>query len=733
MPSVKVDILGDSSSLQRAYRAAAEATKSFGRHTTESATSVKKLEGAVESAHTKMLGFAKSTLLAGAALVGAGSVYEGLKTTITAAEGFNVAQRQLQAQLKANGESFKAVAPWVDKLRTSQERLGFDMTQTTDAFTKLDRASGSSAVAYKYMSTAADLARTRNIDLGLAAQLVGKIIQGNTNALNRFGIILPKNISSTEALALVNKRLAGQAAAAVTPFNRLHAALHDIEIQIGNALMPVITRYLDRVTEWLSQANHQRQIISFVKTAMHDLGVAVKTASRLFEEMRPTLTNLAHLFINGVKTAIDAARTAFDFLARTFGKHKVEMVAAITAIGVAITLAIGPEAVAIVGAIIAVGYIRKHWGDLKDFFKTLMQEISNILTYAWDQIEIGAIKAARAIVEPFSHLPSKMGQWARDAKDNFNAELAKIKPPDLNWSAAAAQAGVTAGTVYAHSFQAAAKTTLVGAGIEPGDIAGPVAPDTTTGAPPGSTTVVGDAAARAAAQKAAAAAARKAAAEARRAAAAFRRRLRADIPGSVSGEAEGQFDFGGVRSAQRAQFTALGLGARGTGQSPLSESLRHELNRIKTALSGTLLDTNKNTHLLTQVGKVLEGKFGEITDRTRAAIRKLLGTLDSELKKGKGFGPTGRVISAEALTAGLGLTGDARRTAEARIAQAIAHGGMVPAGPTLQGVAPITVHTTVNLDGRKVAHSVTQHQEQLGRYQTPQRRGMNAGRGRYLP
>lgn len=829
MPDVKVFLLGDASSLQRAYRAASEATKTFGKHAETSTSKVKGLERGLTSGTSSLHAFAKSAILAGGALVGAGSVYEGLKLTVDAAEGFNVAQRQLQAQLKANGESFKAVAPWVEKLRSSQEQLGFDMTQTTDAFTKLDRASGSAAVAYKYMSTASDLARTRNIDLGLAAQLVGKIIQGNTSALNRFGIILPKNINATQALAIVNKRLAGQAAAAVTPFNKLHAALHDVEIQIGNALMPTITRYLDKVTAWLSQAKNQQRIIDFVKAAVRDLVHWVKVATGIFEDMLPTLKKIGDLFITGVKTAIDGARKAFDFLAKTFGKHKAEMILGIAAIGIAITLAIGPEAAAIVGAIVALGYIKDHWGTLVGFFKTLGQEINNSFVWLWDQIKIGALKAGLEIVKAFDFtiLGHHIIPGVHSLVTSIQAEIDSIHPPNMNWSAAALQAGVATGSAYGTGFDlgARAASTAAIAAASAAIPAAATAPGATT--VPGDTSVVGDAAfaakaaaaaekarqkaerAREAAMRKARAAAKRAAAAAKRHAALIAREYAQGIATTVAGiegtlkqarasaskteplgkgstsplrevydrliaEAEKEAKDPklslalrtkyrslaasekaqltsaiiahrkaaataaaaaakkAAKETQSAQFVALGLGASGTGQSPLKETLAKELARIKKSLTGTILDTNKNTHLLTQIGKVLAGQWGTLTDKTRAAIRKLLDTIDGELKKQKpGYGPLGRVVSAESLAAKFVQPGQ-RKAAEMAFAQAIAHKGYVAAGPTLQGV-PTVIHTHVHLDGKQIAHSVTTHQEQLGRYGAPQRRGLNAGRGRYAP
>jgi TP901 family phage tail tape measure protein len=89
-----------------------------------------------------------------------------------------------------------------------------------------------------------------------------------------------------------------------------------------------------------------------------------------------------------------------------------------------------------------------------------------------------------------------------------------------------------------------------------------------------------------------------------------------------------------------------------------------------------------------------------------------------------------KAVSAIKITAGLGLTGRDRRVAEARYAQALAHGGRVPGGPAAFGVplAPIQVHSTVLLDGREIAKTVTTHQQRADRRTVIQVRGRNAGR-----
>lgn len=317
MPSVKVDIIGDSSSLQKAYRSAATSSKTFGKSVTDTHGAVGTLEKGVTSGASALSTFAKSAVLAGGALIGVGSLYEGIKKTVGAAEDFNQAQRQMKAQLDANGESFRAVAPWVAKLNASQVQLGFTSTQTERAFTQLDRASGSAATAYKYMAVTADLAAARHIDLNKAALVVGKVIDGNIGILNRYGVAVAKGTTAADALEQAQRKLHGQALASVTPFEKFHAVLNNIEVEIGQVLLPIVTKYLNKITDWLSQTRNQTKITDAVKTAIHDMGAAIEVAKGIIQAMLPYVQKAVDLFkefakqVGGAKNAIIILGSAF--------------------------------------------------------------------------------------------------------------------------------------------------------------------------------------------------------------------------------------------------------------------------------------------------------------------------------------------------------------------------------------------------------------------------------------
>ncbi len=283
MATIRVDVVGDSTSLKRALAEAG---------------------GASEKVGGQFSHLAKTMLGLGAAFVGASGLIEGFKKSVEAAEALNVATRQLDAQLKTNGESVKAVAPYVEQLNAKFEKLGFTSADTEAAFTRLDRASGSAKVAFNNMGLAADLAAAKHISFQQAALLIGKVIDGNTSALNRYGIAIPKGTSAVDALAIAHQKLAGQAAAAATPMKVFSATVTDLEAKIGEQLLPVIDKYLGKIDNWLSKSANQKKITDDVAKAVSLFEQAIQAASGVVQALiGPTKTVVTAL--GGFKKVIE--------------------------------------------------------------------------------------------------------------------------------------------------------------------------------------------------------------------------------------------------------------------------------------------------------------------------------------------------------------------------------------------------------------------------------------------
>lgn len=204
------------------------------------------------------------------------------------------------------------------------------------------------------------------------------------------------------------------------------------------------------------------------KVAVKDLTNGLNALAGIIDRNKQTIRELVggalQVLVVGVKAAADGVGFLVGVLKTLLGE-KGTIIAALTAIGVAIAVSMGPTSAAIVGAVIAVGLIKEHWRTVLVFFTTIGEEIINAFEYVWVKLQRGAIQAALQVVEPFSHLPAFLGGWARKAKESMQAELAKLHPPDMNWSDAAAQAGAAVGGVWADSFSASVQAQLKRDGV----------------------------------------------------------------------------------------------------------------------------------------------------------------------------------------------------------------------------------------------------------------------------
>lgn len=185
-----------------------------------------------------------------------------------------------------------------------------------------------------------------------------------------------------------------------------------------------------------------------------------------------------------------------------------------------------------------------------------------------------------------------------------------------------------------------------------------------------------------------------------------------------------------IRNAR--QFRALGLTAEGDQPVPGLRALRRSLGNITDAVEGTFLDTGKTKSLLQRIRRVLSGGLGQVSREVRSKIADMLADLDRQLKDTEGPRTKFRKTSVNKLLQGIGLDPDEIRRLRSRLSQ-VGQGGTVPGrgtgafGVALPAGGPITVNTTLMVDGWQLARNTTKHQQRRRRRNPPQKRGPFAG------
>lgn len=147
------------------------------------------------------------------ALGGVAALSVGMASAVENARKDEQSQRLLGAALEANIPHWDGNTEAIERIIDSRLKLGFTDEAQRESLRQLVAQTKDQTVALDLQRTAMDLARLRNIDLTTASTLLGKVYGGNIGILARYGIQLDKGTTSTEAIAEITKRAAGQAEA----------------------------------------------------------------------------------------------------------------------------------------------------------------------------------------------------------------------------------------------------------------------------------------------------------------------------------------------------------------------------------------------------------------------------------------------------------------------------------------------------------------------------------------
>jgi hypothetical protein len=285
----------------------------------EQATKKTKLFGAETEAMSAKVGvgfknLGRSLAFASGGFVAFAGATELLKTSVDAARDAGVAQRSLAAQMKASGQSFEASKAGIDKAGLALEKFGFTSEDSAHALTVLERGTGSITRSIQLQGVAANLARAKNIDLASAANVLAKVFGGQETALRRAVPGLAKHEHGLDLIYDAQRRLAGQAAAGTTAAERFSATMHDTEVIIGTALLPVMNKFLGELGDWLEKMNRSGQL-------QRDVNSAVKTATGLFQDLKGIVEPLVGVF-KDFSGAVGGTRQALKLLIEVFAGLK---------------------------------------------------------------------------------------------------------------------------------------------------------------------------------------------------------------------------------------------------------------------------------------------------------------------------------------------------------------------------------------------------------------------------
>lgn len=250
-------------------------------------------------------GVNKAALALGAgAVVAVGAFAKGLYDCVQAAAEEEIGMVKLQTAVKNTGFAFEqdAVNAMEAYIAAAQRRTAFDDGEQRQSLTNLTNATGHYSSAMNLLPIAMDLARSKGMDLVTASDLVGKVANGNTGIMARYGIVIQEGATAQEALAAMQAKFAGQADAYGKTFagqsELLSQQMGNLKETIGGVLLPVVTSLMTNF------ATFAGELIPKVEAAL--------------AEMQPIFETVFAVVQTVVTTAWSVIQPIFDLFAGWF-------------------------------------------------------------------------------------------------------------------------------------------------------------------------------------------------------------------------------------------------------------------------------------------------------------------------------------------------------------------------------------------------------------------------------
>ncbi len=179
-----------------------------------------------------------------------GVIVGGLVAATKAAKDEQIGINRLAAQLKNVGVEYNDVSNSLEQvIAATQRKTSIADDKQREALGDLLIATNDYQKALELMPLVLDLAAAKQMDLGTAAELVGKVAEGNLGTLSRYGIVMQEGATASEALAELQKRVGGTAEAAADPMATLSASIGDLGETIGGALLGDMNNFLGKATD----------------------------------------------------------------------------------------------------------------------------------------------------------------------------------------------------------------------------------------------------------------------------------------------------------------------------------------------------------------------------------------------------------------------------------------------------------------------------------------------------
>ena len=178
-------------------------------------------------------------------------VGESAKTAAEANKSFAVFDRQLVNTTGASAAQTEEVHKSIEAMGLQNGVISDTLLPTMATFI---RATGDSNQALKLQQIALNVSAGTGKNATTVSLAMAKALTGNSSALQR---LIPGIKNAKDQIGYLEKQFAGAAkiAADADPYQRMTVAFHDIQVAVGQAVLPILNQF----TAWLTDAVPQIQ------------------------------------------------------------------------------------------------------------------------------------------------------------------------------------------------------------------------------------------------------------------------------------------------------------------------------------------------------------------------------------------------------------------------------------------------------------------------------------------
>ena len=291
----------------RLDRQSAEEVRDGAKDALQDGTDPKNAERNLDRVESRFQRVRRAAVALGAAIAAAFTVRAiggFIRDSFRAAEELRTSRVRLAQALRNEGIEWENVEGQIQAttraLWDSHRLTEGEVTPTLQALITI---TGDYEASLRGVGIAADLAAATNMDVQSAARLVGRVMNGETAALNRYGISIEEG---ADAMAVLEERLQGMALAATPATVQLTKAWGDLKEAIGEVLIvggdtdSMIGGMVDRIRELTDDINENQE-----RLAQWVAGVSSGFA---------TVGRAVLWVVNGVRMAAEAIGAIFGTL-----------------------------------------------------------------------------------------------------------------------------------------------------------------------------------------------------------------------------------------------------------------------------------------------------------------------------------------------------------------------------------------------------------------------------------